>query len=389
MRRRLLVWRLLQPAAAPVLLSLRLLTALGPLRRNPIGGLTREPLRLLRCPCRVTPFGPRRRRLSLWRRRSGDLGRRRGTRTRRRVNRALAAGIRAPRALIGAPPSVVRALRALVRTLRVALARSRRRLGRLRGSELARLRRALALDLAVAERRPRGYRPRGRRLRRRHDTRRRRADPVRPPGVAALAVTTLTFCAPALGSRLGRTRALSTRGSRGDHGAGNGVLGRPRGVPGRRDVARRAGRDPERCARGLEAARVHLRDPRVLDRASPELLLADCDHGVLDAGVLVDVDVRDVHDRRAVHHDVVDDARPAPARPRRPGDELRSPPPRHQRLAPAERDPADARDANRDADARTTEERDQRGSIDGPDDHGPRRPGPDAAHGDPAAVVIW
>ena len=157
----------------------------------------------------------------------------------------------------------------------------------------------------------------------------------------------------------------------------------------RRDVARCV-----RCytywgARRLESSGVDLRDAHLLDRAPPEMLLANRHDGVLDVGVLVDVDVGDVHDRRTIDDDVVDDARPTPAGPRRSADEVRSPPPRDQRLAPAQRDPADSRDADRDPNARSSEERDERRSIHGPDDHGPRRPRPGAAHEDPAAIVIW
>src|SRR5439155_5502661 len=166
-------------------------------------------------------------------------------------------------------------LRAGAGTLAVVIPRTARRLGRLRGSELPRLRWTLTLHLAVSERGPRYGR---RRLRRRHDAGRRRTDTVARPR----AVGARTFVPRALGSsRVGRAWALSTRRARGDHRARDRVIGRPRRAPARRDKARRVGRHADRRARRLQMARVDLRDARLLNRAAAEMVLANRDDGVV------------------------------------------------------------------------------------------------------------
>jgi len=65
----LLLLLLVSPAATLVLRSVRLLAALGPLGSNPVRGFPGEPLLRLWSSSGLDPLGPRRRLLSLGRRR--------------------------------------------------------------------------------------------------------------------------------------------------------------------------------------------------------------------------------------------------------------------------------------------------------------------------------
>src|SRR5207245_10900922 len=125
-------------------------------------------------------------------------------------------------------------------------------------------------------------------------------------------------------------------------------------------------------AEGWPAAGVGLGEAGLVHGLPTEVILADRDHRVLDADVLVDGDVVDVHDGRAIDDNVVDDARPAPADPRRPPGEAWSPPPRHERLAPAPRDPAQPRRVAGDGHAWRAEEGHERRRVDGPHQAGAR-----------------
>src|SRR5205823_6835784 len=80
---------------------------------------------------------------------------------------------------------------------------------------------------------------------------------------------------------------------------------------------------------------------------------------------------------------------PPPAPPRRAG-EADGPPPRHHRLAPAERHPAHywAADADTDVRGGPAEEGNECRRVDGPHNDGSRRPRPEAVHVDPAPVVV-
>ena len=106
--------------------------------------------------------------------------------------------------------------------------------------------------------------------------------------------------------------------------------------------------------------------------------------GVGDGHVPEHGDVLYVRHRVPVDHDVVHDARSAPAAPPRPADETRAAPPRDHRLAPAERDPGQGQARGEWA----AEEDHERRSVDRPHDEGTRRPPPGAIDEDPAAVVI-
>src|SRR6185503_6007966 len=130
-----------------------------------------------------------------------------------------------------------------------------------------------------------------------------------------------------------------------------------------------------------------LRDAHLVNRgAAPESLLRDGDDCVLHRHVSVDVDRVHLDDRGAVHNDVVDDARAAPPGPVRLADEPWAPPPRDERLAPAESDTAHRRRAH--ASARSAKERDERRSVDRSRDEGTGRPRPEAIDEDPTTVVI-
>src|SRR5206468_754259 len=142
-------------------------------------------------------------------------------------------------------------------------------------------------------------------------------------------------------------------------------------------------------ADGLEAPHVDIAHARLVRAAPTERVFAHADDGVVNVDVAVDGDVLHVDDRGAVDDDVVDDARPAPAGPPRAADEARRAPPRNHRLAPAERDPADERRADRHAHAGRTEERDEGGRVHGTHDDRARRPGPVAVDEDPTTMVVW
>ena len=108
------------------------------------------------------------------------------------------------------------------------------------------------------------------------------------------------------------------------------------------------------------------------------------------AHVPVDADVVHAHDRLAVDHHVVHDARAIPAPPGRLAGRAPTPPPRHDRLAPAERNPAHCR-PSRAADcasARLVEESHQGRRIDRSRDQGARRPRPVPVDEAPAPVMI-
>src|SRR5207249_9069206 len=90
--------------------------------------------------------------------------------------------------------------------------------------------------------------------------------------------------------------------------------------------------------------------------------------------------------RGPVDDDVVDDARSAPASPRRHADEAGTPPPRDHRLAPAERRPVER--ATRGHHHAAPEEDNERRGVRGANDNGPRGPRPVVADKNPAAVVI-
>ena len=81
---------------------------------------------------------------------------------------------------------------------------------------------------------------------------------------------------------------------------------------------------------------------------------------------------------------------PAPAAPPRPVNETRPTPPRHARLAPAQRHPTHPGRADADAhlDVRVAEEGDEGRGIDRPHHRRPRRPTPEAADVDPATVMV-
>src|SRR5262249_7114351 len=111
-------------------------------------------------------------------------------------------------------------------------------------------------------------------------------------------------------------------------------------------------------------------------------------HRVLHADVLVDIDLVDVDDGRAVDDDVVDDPWPSPADPRRPSDEPGPPPPRHDRLTPPERDPALDRPVGADGHARRPNKGNERRWVGRPPDDRTRRPCREAIDEDPTAIVI-
>src|SRR4029077_1626265 len=113
-----------------------------------------------------------------------------------------------------------------------------------------------------------------------------------------------------------RGRCGATRRPRGDDSTSEVGLGRTccRGTAGR-DEARGIGTRANRAAHGLQPARIDLFDPRLVHGLPTEAILANRHHRVLHADVLVDVDLVDVDDGRAVDDDVVDDAWPAPAGP--------------------------------------------------------------------------
>src|SRR4030095_4555332 len=124
--------------------------------------------------------------------------------------------------------------------------------------------------------------------------------------------------------------------------------------------------------------------------AAAEPIVVEADHRIAHAEVLEVRDGPGVHDPRVVDYDVVDDpgtAAPAPVRAPREG---AAAPPRDHGLTESERTPADERraDADRDADAGRTEERDQRRRIDGTHHDRTRSPAPEARRVDPPSVVI-
>ena len=182
----------------------------------------------------------------------------------------------------------------------------------------------------------------------------------------------------------------AVRRARGDHRSLQARLRRPHATARRGHEARGRRGDLGPGVGRLEALHVHLGDARRRDGAAAEAILVDHHHGVLHGGVAVDVDVLHVHHGRVVDDHVVHDAWATPAAPCRHVGETRPPPPGHERLTPPERHPAQDRPADADADAQTgpAEERDEGGSIHRPRDHRPRRPAPEAVHGDPAPMVI-
>src|SRR5262245_58276460 len=97
----------------------------------------------------------------------------------------------------------------------------------------------------------------------------------------------------------------------------------------------------DRSVHGLELVDIGLIDPRNWHRPSAETIARNTDDGVRDVDVLVHGDVGDVDRGVSVDHDVVDDARSAPAAPPRHADESPPTPPGNDRLAPADWRPAD------------------------------------------------
>src|SRR5207253_3049729 len=109
--------------------------------------------------------------------------------------------------------------------------------------------------------------------------------------------------------------------------------------------------------------RVHLADAGLAHGPAPEAVRPYRDHRVLHAYVPVDRDVLHVHDGGAVDHYVVDDPRTAPAAPPGAADEPRAAPPRHARIAPAQRHPAHERSPHGHAHPGRAEEGDQRRRV--------------------------
>jgi hypothetical protein len=187
----------------------------------------------------------------------------------------------------------------------------------------------------------------------------------------------------------GRLRP-GVRRARGDHRSLQAFVWRPNAAARRGHEAGGRGRNLRPAVDRLEALHVHLGDPRRRDGPAAEAILVDHHHSVLHVGVAVDVDVLHVDHGRVVYDDVVHDARATPAAPRRHAGETLPSPPGHERLTPPERDPAQGRPPDADADAQTgsAEESDESGSIDRPHHQRSRRPAPEPIHENPAPMVI-
>ena len=124
----------------------------------------------------------------------------------------------------------------------------------------------------------------------------------------------------------------------------------------------------------------------------PEAVCRHAHDCIGNARVLV-VNMGDIDDIGVVNNDIVDDARTAPARPVRGADVAASTPPRHHRLAPAERDPAHCGRSLADADRHAAavpakaEEGNQRRRIDRADDPWAGCPRPALVDRHPAPIM--
>src|SRR5206468_3220640 len=107
---------------------------------------------------------------------------------------------------------------------------------------------------------------------------------------------------------------------------------------------------------GTQMPRVRSRQMHVLGVPAPEVVPTLGNHGVADVLVLEGVHVPYVHEDVLVDDDVVHDVRASPAAPPAGPDEAHRTPPRNNRLAEAERHPANERErADTHADGRADE----------------------------------